>query len=1073
MKEYNKDVEAMSSEWKRHEELVQQFNRLPFGEKAQNIGLLHTAIGCCRSAIDYCDHIINHINQKPKDDRKRWEDQKKQAQQNKGAISQEINNLQILINNTLAFAQAISLYQESEKKANLANLQDQNCTRRLNNVEEVVFLLNGVVHLYEEALTLAQDALNLISPYSDEESKNVLRQSIEKYRVAIAKYKNEAARWPAAVEGQRTALKERLLTLQEDCRLFEEKGLKRSSYELQKQIVPVLEQLIESSSCDEFVEELQEVKNTILAFEVEAANQRLTEVVPLLSQEDFVKQEAERKKHFFTNHLLLSPDLFLQNLLQPLLQSRALPLDGFVAKKDGHFTLYADQFYRFLVQNNTPVSNLVIKIYAQGEIVGEEKIPLPQKDTLEWQKFLTKDGMIFIPETRLKIKFGLDLRLQFAYDSAHTFSVIIAQKNNFLCNYQFLLSLDEEPLYIFNLAMPPPWQLDILRKPLQANSDRPLQKTLTPHHISLNENGQQEALSEANTYPLLDQFIQELKKDPLALASYVYNEIALVDPFVHQEEGVFYPPSIHRNALRTYLEKKGSPWEQCQLLAYLLRKAGYPTFYAIGGVSLLPKAFIEKLLLVKLGKNQREALISYPWVVFFDGKEWIPLFPWMKEIQVKEGYDLYNLMPHEYASADRWILQYLKGDETILKHIAPDGDDTAGLLFVRFLEEQLRKQGLSLTDIGLHRVQLKKPFFSWNDFPRPLYSTRANFIACLEREPSLFAKVLLEFSSHENPQKKISHLLRLADIGCRHIPLQFSVQDPNSQRLHVQLGEQEETFLGLDNTDRLIDLKLTYELPLGFHLSKTEQTLSIAKGTSIALCFHFGGSTPGLTSQYHEQFSLEKSEKKRLHALLAFVGASYFDRCGQVEEMLSLLHKINGTTAMAFGLVKLSPDTSRGPFQGDEDLVLPQVDMSWFRTQSPSFSVNHNQFQALMLATQSSYEHQILREIFNDENAVSTVKLLQLAHQQHQKKGLDGEGFLTLTQTALESVETTPEAAQSLYFPQLDNLNLRRIKEEPSGQWTAISHLLGPENPLSSWSYAYMTPGLISNPSGSYQELGT
>jgi len=38
--------------------------------------------------------------------------------------------------------------------------------------------------------------------------------------------------------------------------------------------------------------------------------------------------------------------------------------------------------------------------------------------------------------------------------------------------------------------------------------------------------------------------------------------------------------------------------------------------------------------------------------------------------------------------------KYLKGDQEILKHIGPDGDDTAGVLFVRFVEENLRKTGV-------------------------------------------------------------------------------------------------------------------------------------------------------------------------------------------------------------------------------------------------------------------------------------------------------------------------------------------------------------------------------------------
>ena len=81
----------------------------------------------------------------------------------------------------------------------------------------------------------------------------------------------------------------------------------------------------------------------------------------------------------------------------------------------------------------------------------------------------------------------------------------------------------------------------------------------------------------------------------------------------------------------------------------------------------LPKSIVEKMLLIKLSESQYEGILLYPWVLFFDGKEWISLFPRLKEMQVQEGHDLYNFMPDEYASADRWISRYLKGDEKILK----------------------------------------------------------------------------------------------------------------------------------------------------------------------------------------------------------------------------------------------------------------------------------------------------------------------------------------------------------------------------------------------------------------------
>jgi RHS repeat-associated protein len=1090
LKEYKKDVDKISAEWKRHDELVQQFVRLSLDEKGQNINLVNESIACCHRAIGHCDHILKKIGKKSKEDRKEWKDKKNQAEKDKDTLHTEISNLQALINNTfkdIAFSKAIPLYQESEKKANLASLKNQSCARRLNNVEEVSSTLNETGKLYEEALSLARDALNLISPYPDEESKNVLRQAIENYQTAANKYRKEAADWPAYVLAQKATLKERLATLKEDKRLFEEKGLKRSSYEVEKQTVPILEQLIESSPGDEgeiFKEELSQLKKGILAFETEADSNRLTEITSLLSQEDFRNRETERRELFFKSNLLLDPELFLQNILQP--RPCALPLDGHVAKKDSNFTLYTEQFYRFLVQSDSPVSRLLVKVYSQGQVIHEENIAILARSTPAWERFLIKDGMVFIPETKLKAEFGLDLRLSFVHDPKCNFSMIIAQKGTHP-SYQFSISLDEgNPLYTFSLSIPPPWQLGVLRKPALPNADRPIGKTSFSGNLSLlNESDRQLALSEPISYPVLDQLIDELKKDPLIIASYVYHEIAFVDPFVYQENGVFYAPGIHRNALRTYLEKKGSPWEQCQLLTYLLRKAGYSTFYEVDGVSSLPKTFVEKLLLTKLPEDQKEAFVRYPWVVFFDGKEWIRLFPWMKEMQIEEGHDLYSLMPDEYSSADRWILRYLKGDEKILKWIEPDKDDTAGVLFVRFVKEQLRQQGLSLSDVGTHRLQLKKQFSSWRDFPRPSTCTDANLLISPNTQPGAFAKALIEFSSHENPQKKVSCLLHLADIGSSLLPIRFSTQGPNTHQFHVQCGTQEEPPLALSEADRVIDIKVSYESPSGSQLLQASQTLSIAKGTSAALCFHFGGASPQLTSQFYEQFSSEKDEKKRLHALLAFVGASYFEKCGQAEEILSNLHKINHTTAMAFGLAKLSPDMSKGPFKGEEDLILPQVDMFWFHVPplSPLGSTAWHQelqtalrqFQALSLVNQSSNEHQILREVFKDDYAVSTVKLLQLAHQQQQKKGLEGEGFLSLTSSSLEATEKTPEAAQSLYFSHLKDLNLRHIKTESSGQWNAINNLLGPENPLSSWAYAYITPGLTSNQDSSYSaaERGT
>jgi hypothetical protein len=61
---------------------------------------------------------------------------------------------------------------------------------------------------------------------------------------------------------------------------------------------------------------------------------------------------------------------------------------------------------------------------------------------------------------------------------------------------------------------------------------------------------------------------------------------------------------------------------------------------------------------------------------------------------------LYDFLPDEYASAERWIQRYLTNDPRILQFVGSDGDDTAGVLFTRFLDNELRNQGLSLRDVG-------------------------------------------------------------------------------------------------------------------------------------------------------------------------------------------------------------------------------------------------------------------------------------------------------------------------------------------------------------------------------------
>lgn len=134
------------------------------------------------------------------------------------------------------------------------------------------------------------------------------------------------------------------------------------------------------------------------------------------------------------------------------------------------------------------------------------------------------------------------------------------------------------------------------------------------------------------------------------------------------------------------------------------------------------------------------------------------------------------------------------------------------------------------------------------------------------------------------------------------------------------------------------------------------------------------------------------------------------------------------------------------------------------------YQENHTafrQFTALTCANDSANEHQILREVYEDPYAISTVKLLQIAHQKHQKNIGSGPGFLVFTNKSFEDADSQPEIARHIHFSHLEGVDLRRIKTFAKGQWKQTADILGSTNSIDShFAYAYMTPGFVQSQDG-------
>lgn len=897
--------------------------------------------------------------------------------------------------------------------------------------------------------------------------KPSIKEKAEKFKNEAKRCLKEAEEWPAKVKKAKDDCYAEIDRLKCECNLYETQEMWRACLSTYKQIAVILEKIYDGSnyqgpfdykpkltSCYQKIEELDQLVD----------KERLTRKPPNISKEEFQARESQHRYNFFT-----------QTNLCETYSGTAIAIDGQSS------SLYTNQFYRYLVQQDSPATTLRIKVLENSTEIHEEAIQIPvEGDT--WEHYLTSDEMLFIPKTGLTAKYGLNLRFRLVLDPYHNFSLLIAQKSSDT-KYTFSFTLDDQPLYDINFISSPPWQLEVLGRP-PSEIKIPNTKNIGLEITPAIDDGTRSPI-ETTSYFILDQFIEDMKRDPLALVQYVHNEIETVDPIQARQGTVFQAPGISRNPLRTFLENQGSPWEQCSLLVYLLQHAGYQAQYIESTLSL-PATYIEQLLFMQL-PGEDEVLLDYPGVLFYDGQNWHTLFPWMKDIDMIEGYDLYSLMPDEYGNAERWLKHYLSNDVNILKHVGPDGDDTAGVLFVRFVEEQLRNQGLSLHDVGTHRQINKKQFNCWEDFPQPVLKGEVTCSASLLSIKNIYTGIKINISSDQNPTTRYeSPTFPLTEISCGTLDIRFSLSSEGRHLMHLSFTDdflKELMIMPFGCNDQSIKIEVTLITPSGRnHSSTTSNTFTIAKGTSAALCFHSGCSNARITSMFAEKLNKSTTSENKIQTLLAFTGALYFQKCSDSSKILAALHKVSSSTYFCVGLSKLSPD----PFSIN-DLRFPQVDMQMMHNKKTEpkhpfrlcqeISSAERQYHVLSTTNDSANEHQVLREVYQDPHAISTVKLLQIAYQNHKKKGLPGLGFLLFTNHSFQITDTNPELARILYFSHFEKLDLSYLTSTKNPQWESLRSLFKDDNPK--FSFACMTPGVVSSLDGygltkpSYTGIGT
>ncbi len=542
------------------------------------------------------------------------------------------------------------------------------------------------------------------------------------------------------------------------------------------------------------------------------------------------------------------------------------PMAAFGSRVGGS-PLYYDREYTFGIYAGDPsptaytnansyTNAIRVQVYQPGSmsLVGTTVIGIPNpSDTNGWAAFITNGY------TKTATGFGLTTILtfnqpgftpwdispnvssnDFAYHIIHTAS---ATGTNYIYMVELAGGVSNgwmvvdgggarswSRLYTLEFESRPPWRATVIDQPtFQAAPMPPYYLGMSPEELATNSPLVTNVISlsptnctnidlspELRRHPILDQFVANMGKDPMLLANYVINEIELTDAVDYSDSGsvneiAVNPGGVSRGALGVFLEKQGSPVEQCALLVYLLRQAGVPATYVFpphNGLLMVDTRLSTLLRMqvhgaVGIAGNTftTNALIpvNYPWVAAYIGTNWVHLFPWLKDTEVSEGFGLNEFLPAPYNTPYKWVRDYLYGSTNILN--LSREDDTPMTLYPLWLKKTINESlpGMSLDDFGMRFRNRPQYRSRWTDFPNPTYVTNTSVAVESLGSTSItnvnsaftniFDTVSVEVKSTANPGIKVSSGdLNLAELNDRRFLIRHDFVDASNTRLVLSLA---------------------------------------------------------------------------------------------------------------------------------------------------------------------------------------------------------------------------------------------------------------------------------------------
>jgi RHS repeat-associated protein len=195
-------------------------------------------------------------------------------------------------------------------------------------------------------------------------------------------------------------------------------------------------------------------------------------------------------------------------------------------------------------------------------------------------------------------------------------------------------------------------------------------------------------------------------------------------------------------------------------------------------------------------------------------------------------------------------------------------------------------------------------------------------------------------------------------------------------------------------------------------------------------------------------------------ATMYLAGLSYYKKVGDFTQINQHLQKFTLLSSFAVGLSKIIPARdSFGSLTNGTDPVLPCVDMFFYGamlagngTLHPDSGQNYTMaglnYNLMQVTDGSAEEHQVINDFYKQTNAVSTIRLLQLAQ--------NGAGIVPLTIYNYASQGTT-------------NYQGKPLQSWDSGLWQSVVSAFQ-SAPSYGFVTGYITPGPMTN--AAYKGMG-